>query len=169
VPNDLEVPSRSLVIAHRQRRNETDGILLEGDFINMNKRRSSRLKNERPSRYLDEPCYPDSPPTSQFEHAVAELNSQSFHSLHYAAIDDLLVYALFGSKRREKHYRALFPTRASDQIRQINANEGIAIRRRCETIPRTSPTFKDCSDAAVNISKDFPHLLDAECVPIATQ
>ena len=55
--------------------------------------------------------YPDGPPISDIEKWVSKLDLQSFPSQDYARIDDILVYALFGSKRSFKNYRALLPRR----------------------------------------------------------
>ena len=74
-------------------------------------RRSSRIAALPNSSVTEEYSYPDGPPVSELEKWVSKLDLQSFPSQDYARIDDILVYALFGSKRSYKNYRALMPSR----------------------------------------------------------
>jgi hypothetical protein len=75
-------------------------------------RRSSRTKNVRVPVIELGHSYPDSAPANDFERAVAFLNQQSFPSIDFARVDDILLFAFFGTKRRHRSYRALKPSTA---------------------------------------------------------
>ena len=74
-------------------------------------RRSSRIAASTNLSVTQEYSYPDGQPVSELEKWVSKLDLQSFPSQDYARIDDILVYALFRSKRSCKNYRALKPSR----------------------------------------------------------
>ena len=75
-------------------------------------RRSSCIAASPKFSVNQEYSYPDGPPVSELEKWVSKLDLQSFPSQDYARINNILVYALFGSKRSCKNYRALLPSRA---------------------------------------------------------
>lgn len=82
-------------------------------------RRSTRPKRSKAP--TDEySSYPDGPPSTQLEEWVSELDKQSFPSADFARIDDIVVAALFASKRNPTFYRALLPARAFSE-------EGLAV------------------------------------------
>lgn len=76
----------------------------------MSVRRSGRQRN--PVAFEPDSCYPDAPPSTEFERIVARLDLEAFPSSNFARIDDILTYALFATKRSPRNYRALVPTRA---------------------------------------------------------
>ena len=55
------------------------------------------------------PAYPDSKPSTDFEHFVSRLNMESFPASQYSKIDDILVYSLFVSKKHFRYRRRLQP------------------------------------------------------------
>jgi hypothetical protein len=95
-----------------------------------NLRRSGR-PTKRP-KYDNEfaPAYPDDEPANKFESCVSTLNQQSFPWKIFSAVDDILVYALFSSKRRVGGYRTVIADCAfSDEEAPITRKEGIEIRK----------------------------------------
>ena len=75
-------------------------------------------------------AYPEGKPTTDFERRIAALNLQAFPSSTFAEVDDILVYALFASKRRQRSYRACEPDTAFyDAAARISKEDGITIRR----------------------------------------
>src|SRR5271154_5325331 len=117
---------------------------------------------------VDRLSYPDSPPVSYFEEVMAQLNMDAFPWSAYAAVDNIIVYSLFASKRNLSSYRSFVPARASDGP-TITPEEGLAIQHECEAIPKDYPTLPDCHSVAERICKKFPQLLSESCVPIAAQ
>jgi hypothetical protein len=76
-------------------------------------RRSSRSSAKRRNLVLDDyHSYPDGPPVTQFEKWVCKLDKQSFPLADFARIDDIVVAALFATKKNPNFYRALLPSRA---------------------------------------------------------
>jgi hypothetical protein len=95
--------------------------------------------------------FPEGPPTDDFEHLIKELNSQSFPSSAYARVDDILVQALFRTKRNRQNYRALLPATAGDAT-DITDEEALAISNIIrKEISRDYPTAEECRLAALNI------------------
>jgi len=92
-------------------------------------RRSARCIKRVQYSEASTPSYPEGPPATEFERRVASLNSQSFHSDPFAAVDDVLIYSFFGSKSRPNGYRAMTPVRAFGQLQPtITKDQGLAIR-----------------------------------------
>lgn len=95
-----------------------------------NLRRSAR-STKTPKYYNDlSPAYPDDEPANEFESRVATLNQESFPWKMFSAVDDILVYGLFSSKRRVRGYRAIKTDRAfGEEEAPITREEGIQIRK----------------------------------------
>lgn len=136
-------------------------------------RRSTRsIKKVQYSEEAFTPSYPDGPPATEFERRVASLNSQSFPSDPFAAVDDILVYAFFGSKSRPNGYRALTPARAFGQLQpSITKDQGLAIRHLYQKfIPEQGQGSKeDLRNAAKAIFSQFPTLFTPNHQPIIEQ
>jgi hypothetical protein len=111
--------------------------------------------------------YPDLPPSSAFESMVAALNRQSFPAIPYARVDDMVVYGLFATKRRDTWSRSLNPLPVGT-LRRITRLEGIEMRHICkDRISKSQPTAEECHTTAHILSQQFPHLfeeLDASIV-----
>jgi hypothetical protein len=93
-------------------------------------RRSGRLTTK--AMYFDKfsPSYPDEKPANDFERRVASLDQQSFPYEQFSVVDDILVYALFGSKRRTKGYRTIKIDRAfGEEDSPVTPEQGIQIRQ----------------------------------------
>ena len=124
-------------------------------------RRSARLTH-RPI-YTDdvlESSYPEGAPKNDFESTIALLNQQSFPANIYAHIDDILVYALFATKRRSHSYRAFHPTPALQQAttQPLSADDGIRILQTYrQHVPETLRGQRQAIQNAVEaLIKQFP-------------
>jgi hypothetical protein len=131
-------------------------------------RKSGRLAQAPLRNYHDYLPYPEGEPISQFEKAIAELNKMAFPSSPYAAVDDVLVFSLFASKRKGSHLRSLQPV-PSSSVRSITPEEGIAIRNECNAIPRENPTIDDCGRVARRVCMQFPHIIPQSSLPVFSQ
>ena len=92
-------------------------------------RRSTRVTRQINTDISLVTAYPDTEPATDFERKIAILNRQSYPSALFAEVDDIIVYALFASKRRQISYRACVPDTAfSINNRTISEEQGIMIR-----------------------------------------
>ena len=135
-------------------------------------RRSARNIYKPPLEYDFTPSYPDGVPQNEFERRVAALDNQSFPSEIFAAVDDVLVYALFGSKRRPNGYRALHPTRAFGQVEPlITREQAIRIRHvyQQHAGKQGEGQTKDILKAADAIFQEHPAIFNREHVPVLEQ
>jgi hypothetical protein len=135
-------------------------------------RRSSRQTKKVNYGDTITPSYPENRPTNDFERRIALLNKQTFLSSSFSAVDDILVYSLFSSKRRTAGYRTMIPDRAFRDPRPlINKEQGLTIRH----------IYKDCvgeqgkglekslEAASVSIVKALPDFLGKDELPILLQ
>jgi hypothetical protein len=113
--------------------------------------------------------YPDGPPTHDVEVLIHKLNLQAFPSSSYARVDDILVYALFATKKRPHYYRALLPATASDH-RDITDEEALSISNIVrKEVSHDNPSREECELAAFEISCRHHQLLLEEDLPIVEQ
>lgn len=118
------------------------------------------------------PSYPEGLPASEFERRIASLNSQSFHSDPFAAVDDILIYSFFGSKSRPNGYRAMIPERAFGQLRpSITKDQGLTIRHLYKQfVPEQGQGDNEAlRNAAHAIFSKFPTLFTPDHLPIIEQ
>jgi hypothetical protein len=133
-------------------------------------RRSSRLAEKPRVEYKDYLQYPDGPPHTTFENAIALLNKEAFLASPYAEIDDIIVWSLFSSKRRPAGPGALKLSAVSSQNKPaITHEQALEIQSHCRMIPSTDPTREDCAGTARTLSENFPRLFPAGQVPIIAQ
>ena len=93
-------------------------------------RRSTRVTRKTVHDFVTISAYPDGKPITDFERKIAILNQQAYLSTLFSQIDDIVVYALFASKRQQTSYRACIPDVAfQDAQLPISKEEGIRIRR----------------------------------------
>lgn len=64
----------------------------------------------------DVPMYPDGRACNDIERLISRLDLQSFPAAPYARVDDIIVYALFASKRHPNGYRSLRPATAMGNV-----------------------------------------------------
>ena len=119
-------------------------------------RRSSRHHGKPDySTDLRVSSYPDGPPANPLEAMIADLNREAFPSESYAAVDDLLVFSLFATKKCAKSYRALKPALVVSNL-EITDEQGISIARECwKHISRSLPNRNECLRAARSLKKQF--------------
>jgi len=90
---------------------------------------------------------------------MESLNRQSFPAVAYSRVDDVIVFALFASKRRNVGCRSLDPAPVSFG-RDVTSDEGIHIRKICQQhIEKALPTRDQCREVAEILPRQFPHLL----------
>jgi hypothetical protein len=118
------------------------------------------------------PSYPEGPPATEFERRVASLNSQSFNSAPFAAVDDVLIYSFFGSKSRPNGYRSMIPARAFGQPQPpITKDQGLIIRHLYKQfVPEQGQGDEEAlRKAAHAIFSEFPALFMPNHLPIIEQ
>jgi hypothetical protein len=136
----------------------------------MTLRRSTRNVGKTVDYSMDSmSLFPEGPPANDLEVLIHSLNLQAFPSSAYARVDDILVYALFSTKRSPNYYRALLPATAGDGI-DITRDEAISISNivRAE-VSHDEPTKEQCQVAASKISKIHRNILLEQDVPIFEQ
>jgi tRNA U54 and U55 pseudouridine synthase Pus10 len=95
--------------------------------------------------------FPDGPPMNELESTLSQLNSQAFPGTAYARVDDILVQALFRTKRDSKNYRALVPATAGNDT-DISNEEAIDMANILrDEISQDTPTREQCRIAALHI------------------
>lgn len=138
--------------------------------FNMSVRRSVRNAG-KVINYSYEPLslFPEGPPSNTLEHHIHSLNLVAFESAHYARVDDIIVAALFATKRCPQYYRALLPDTAGNDG-GISPEQGISMAKIIQsTISGTCPTKDECDVAAMKLcSMDHP-TLTAEDLKIVEQ
>lgn len=138
-----------------------------------NLRRSTRATKSKVSySEIFSPCYPDQNPANEFERRVESLDQQSFPWEELSAVDDLLVYSLFSSKRRTKGYRAIKTERAfGGEDTPVTVKEGVDIRRMIgEYLPeRGVRDGEDIEKAARALVKEFPRIFVPQQLSIIEQ
>jgi hypothetical protein len=133
-------------------------------------RQSSRLAKKPRQVHTDDLHYPDGAPITEFERAVAQLNFEAFPSSSYAQIDEILVWSLFASKRRNTSRQALKPAASSSRYHSLITHEqALAIYERCRLIPRDDPTRNHCEATAKDLVEHFPDLLSSTQIAIIAQ
>lgn len=125
----------------------------ERDNCTMTLRRSTRNVGKNVD-YSSHSLFPDGDPHSDFEALIHTLNLEAFPSSEYARVDDILVSALFETKRRPRYYRALLPATAGDS-KDITKEEAIDISNIIRgEISHDHPTQDQCEAAAVKIMRN---------------
>jgi hypothetical protein len=136
-------------------------------------RRSTR--STRQVNYSEEfaPSYPDGQPQNEFERHIALLNQQSFPCETFAEVDDILVYGLFASKRRNRGYRAIKPDRALGEADEapITEYEGIQIRHIYGThVPQQgSGQMEEIHNASQALVLGLPNVFSERHQPVIQQ
>ena len=126
-------------------------------------RRSSRLCRRLVP--IEEFCgYPDDIPSTPLEKCIAALDQQSFPATDFARVDDIVVNAMFASKRHAKSYRALRPARAFFELEHtLKLDEALGL---CKIIETASKTTTDALVAATNstaqIIQSYPQLFSGK-------
>jgi hypothetical protein len=146
-------------------------VSLHNAQYQMPPRRSARTSKRINYADIDTPSYPDGPPQTGFEHTIDRLNRHPLHSSSYEAVDDVLVYCLFSSKRRSRSYRSWITTATSTtSTRAVTAEEGIAVADLCYSIiDRERPTVESCRQAAVQLHQMHSHLFFRDEMDIIEQ
>ena len=115
-------------------------------------------------------AYPDGEPTTDFERRIAALNHQAFHSSTFTKVDDILVYALFASKRRQRSYRACVPsTTFYDAAAQISKEDGIKIRHIYGTHTSGARGLHSINDACRALILELPNIFNPDSLPTLRQ
>jgi hypothetical protein len=134
-------------------------------------RRSSRSVRKRPVTYndLEANSYPDCAPVTDFEKMVATLDSETYLSHRYAAVDDVIVDVFFRKKRQPAYYNRL-------QLKKIGSGlfptdeEGLDIARLCyRMVSRGNPTLDECRTVGETIREHYPKLFQPDDVPLLRQ
>jgi hypothetical protein len=98
------------------------------------------------------------------------LDKENFSSAHYLAVDDVLVFSLFASKKHRSSYRALRPPPLCSSPREIPDDVGVNIRKICDqVINRNHPTFEQCMTASATLAHTYPNLIQQGETEIAQQ
>jgi hypothetical protein len=113
--------------------------------------------------------FPEGPPTNGIERAFHALSLEAFPSSQYARVDDILVHALFSTKRRPHGYRALHPTTAGNDTGLTNDNADAISQIIMSDIDREHPTKEECKVAAMNILIQFHEFFIEGDLPIIQQ
>jgi hypothetical protein len=115
--------------------------------------------------------YPDGPPVTELEKIVDSLNRDMLLSEPYTAVDDVIVYCLFASKRRARSYRSWTASSSSGtSARNVTAKEGVAITELCHSeINSDNPTRESCRRATVMIQQSYGHLFHKDEISIIEQ
>ena len=141
----------------------------------MSLRRSQRNKDSSPKSYREPyyTSYPEGEPATLLERQLAALNQESFSSQELAAVDDLLVYSLFATKRRHASYRALRTPFLSQTPRNISRDEGVFISEQYhELLGKTTggvPELQIIQESARTIQTRLPHLFQESDVNVLAQ
>ena len=116
-------------------------------------------------------CYPDGPPETEFEQTIDSLNCDMLPSQSYAAVDDIIVYGLFSSKRRSRSYRSWTATATSTiSTRTVTAKDGIAIADLCHSnISWERPTIECCRQTAIKLHQLCGNLFHGDEINILQQ
>jgi len=124
----------------------------------MSVRRSCRQRN--PVAFEPDSCYPDAPPSTEFEKMVAKLDLEAFPSSNFARIDDIPAYALFATKRSPRNYRALVPTRAFLEDKPpLTKVEAVDINHFYASIRDCPETFKVAAQVTKYLKDRHPSIL----------
>jgi hypothetical protein len=95
--------------------------------------------------------FPDGPPMNELENRLSQLNLEAFPGSAYARVDDILIQALFRTKRDSKNYRALFPARAGEDT-DLSNQEAIDMANILrKEISHDTPTMEQCRLGALHI------------------
>ena len=136
-------------------------------------RRSARASMSKRNYNNDfSPSYPDKDPITDFERRVAALDQQSFPWKQLTAVDDVLVYSLFSSKRRTRGCRAIKTQRVfGEEHPAVTAGDGISIRRVIEQyLPEGKPkNVEDFGNAARVLVNTFPQIFSQNQLEIIEQ
>jgi hypothetical protein len=115
------------------------------------------------------PAYPDRDPVTDLERTIAHLNSQAFYSSSFTQVDDVLVYALFASKRRQRSYRSCVPDSAfPDAPTPISDDEGIKIRH-IYGLHTAKRGLDGIPDASRDLILQLPTIFHKHSLPILQQ
>jgi hypothetical protein len=134
-------------------------------------RRSTRTT--KPVKYMDigTGSYPDGAPETDLEQTIHSLNQEALSSQSYSAVDDVIVFSLFASKRRSRSYRSWATTATSGAVaRNVTARDGIAITALCHSeISCDNPTRESCRRVAMHLQQLYPHLFYEDDISIVEQ
>lgn len=120
---------------------------------------------------LNVASYPEGKPVTAFEKRVAALDQQSFPAKMFARVDDILVYALFATKRRANGYRGIKPGRAFlEEDALISKEDGIKIRQLYgEYMGKGPEGSKGIADVCAALVENFPGIFSKEEMPVLKQ
>jgi hypothetical protein len=113
--------------------------------------------------------FPDGPPTNEVERTFHDLNLQAFPCTSYARVDDILVHALFSTKRRPYGPRALRLEAAGDGAGLTDKGAMAISDVITSEIRRDCPTKEECKVAAMQIWCQFHEFLLEVDLPIIEQ
>ena|ERR1700760_42079 len=133
-------------------------------------RRSTRTKRTVKNDIPLVSAYPDMAPATDFERKIAFLNGQSFPSSLFSEVDDILVYALFASKKRQRSYRACIPDTAFNASKLSISNEqGITIRHIYGRHTQGPNGIAGVSIACQALVTELPSIFKEDGIPIVQQ
>ena len=134
-------------------------------------RRSARSHKRINYADIDSAVYPDGPPVTELEKTIHSLNREMLLSKAYTAVDDMIVYCLFASKRRSRSHRSWSACPSSGTLsRNVTAEDGVAIAKLCHSeINRHNPTREACQRVAVMIQQSYGRLFHEDETSIIEQ
>jgi hypothetical protein len=119
--------------------------------------------------------YPDGPPINDFEESISRLNLDAFDSEIFAMVDDIVVYSLYGAKRRNHRSSAWAPSRAfksDDGERPMSTSDALKFRDLCSTHPpgdQSSDRLAAIQTIVSAILNAFPAIFQQEHVYVLSQ
>jgi hypothetical protein len=120
-------------------------------------------------------CYPDDPPITPLEKLIDRLNNEAFPSEQLARVDDLIVYALYASKRHPNNPLAFQSSTVleCDNTKQLPTGheDGIALCHLYHEYVNERETVQPEKIAKLTdaICKRFPTLFCDSDVPVLYQ
>jgi hypothetical protein len=135
----------------------------------MDSRRPTR--NIKPVDYtkFTQTLYPEAPPSTELDRKIHQLNQEAFLADNYAHIDDVLVYAMFGTKRRDGSYFAFRPHPIGPRS-ELKKEDGISMAGIItQYITSTNPTREECQLAASKLRESFASVFDTSDLPLMVQ
>jgi hypothetical protein len=135
----------------------------------MSLRRSARNAGKAVNYIEESRLFPEEPPSNDFEHLIHDLNLQAFPSLSYARVDDILVFALFATKRCHGHYRSLVPATSGERL-TITMEVAISIANIIRLgVSCENPTMNECQATAMQLRSTHHNLFLMDDLSILEQ